>query len=123
MRILIVEDEELAVKKLTRMLLSIDPGLEIAAVTDSIVSTTGWLKNNEHPDLILMDIELSDGQSFEIFRRVEIKCPVVFTTSYDETAVKSFNLGEKEYLLKPIQKDELAFFLKKYSSSTQVSDT
>ena len=117
MRILIVEDEELAVRKLSKMLVGINPQIEITAVTDSIVSTTSWLKNNPTPDLILMDIELSDGQSFEIFRRVDISCPVVFTTSYDETAVKTFNLGEKEYLLKPIQKDELESYLKKYSPS------
>jgi two-component system, LytTR family, response regulator LytT len=114
MRLLIVEDEELAVKKLTRMLNALDPSLIIEGVTDSIQSSVEWLLANPSPDLILMDIELADGQSFEILKRVKISCPVIFTTSYDEPVVKTFHLSESEYLLKPIQKDELSTLLMKY---------
>ena len=114
MRILIVEDEDLAVRKLQKMLLAIDPELTISGITDSIRTTLEWLQNNPQPDLVLMDIELSDGQSFEILKKADISCPVIFTTSYDESAVRSFNLSEKEYLLKPIQKEELSALLSKY---------
>ncbi|WP_336516711.1 LytR/AlgR family response regulator transcription factor [Pollutibacter soli] len=121
MQILIVEDEDLAVRKLQKMLSLIEPRLNIAGVTDSIVSTVAWLKSNPVPDLIFMDIELSDGQSFEIFRRVQIDSPVVFTTSYDESSIKAFDLGSKHYLLKPIQKDELENIVRKFFHP--VSDT
>ena len=115
MSILIVEDEDLAVRKLSRMLMSLDPALVIEGVTDSIQSSVEWLNNNPSPDLVLMDIELADGQSFEILKQVNISCPVVFTTSYDESAVKTFKLSERDYLLKPIQKDELGAMLVKYA--------
>ena len=113
MKVLIVEDEELAVKKLRKTLASVDPNAEVAGVTDSIVATVNWIENNPLPDLILMDIELSDGQSFEIFNRVTIKCPVIFTTSYDEYALKAFKVNSVDYLLKPIQKEDLEAALQK----------
>ena len=81
MKILIVEDEELAVKKLQKTLLSIDRMVEVVGVTDSIKSTVEFLKQNPPPDLILMDIELADGQSFEVFNMVPVKNPVIFITS------------------------------------------
>ncbi len=81
MKILIVEDEELAVKKLQKTLAGVDAQAEVVGVTDSIKSTVDWLQENPSPDLILMDIELSDGQSFEIFSRTAVKSAVVFTTS------------------------------------------
>ena len=87
---------------------------EIAGTTDSIKSTVEWLQENPQPDLILMDIELADGQSFEIFNLAEIKCPVIFTTSYDEFALKAFKVNSVDYLLKPIQKDELRAALDKF---------
>nr|HNH20989.1 response regulator [Ferruginibacter sp.] len=87
MKILIIEDEELAVKKLHKMLIGIDDSIEVIANLDSIESSVEWLENNETPDLIMMDIELLDGQSFEIFNRVKVKSPVIFTTSYDEYAL------------------------------------
>ncbi len=114
MNILIVEDEELAVKKLQKTLLAVDPSASVAGVTDSIQSTVEWLNGNAQPDLILMDIELADGQSFEIFNQVEVKCPVVFTTSYDEYALKAFKVNTIDYLLKPVQKEELDAALNKY---------
>ncbi|HET9280014.1 MAG TPA: LytTR family DNA-binding domain-containing protein [Flavitalea sp.] len=114
MKILIVEDEELAVKKLQKTLVAVDEEAEVVAVTDSIKGTVDWLQNNSSPDLILMDIELADGQSFEIFNLVPIKTPVIFTTSYDEYALKAFKVNSIDYLLKPIQKEELQTAIDKY---------
>ncbi len=114
MRILIVEDEELAVKKIRKTLSDVDANADVVGVTDSIFATVDWLQNNPSPDLILMDIELSDGQSFEIFSRVPVKSAVVFTTSYDEYALKAFKVNSIDYLLKPIQKEDLEAALNKY---------
>lgn len=113
MKILIVEDEELAVKKIRKTLAGVEPDAEVVAVTDSILSTVNWLDENPAPDLILMDIELSDGQSFEIFNQTTIKSPVIFTTSYDEYALKAFKVNSIDYLLKPIQKEDLEAALQK----------
>ncbi len=113
MNILIVEDEDLAVKKLQKTLAAVDQESKVVGVAESIKSTVDWLKNNPSPDLILMDIELADGQSFEIFNLVEVNSPVIFTTSYDEFALKAFKVNSVDYLLKPIQKDELEAAIKK----------
>ncbi len=115
MTILIVEDEELAVKKLQKTLALVDESAKVIGVTDSIKSTVEWLGDNTAPDLILMDIELADGQSFEIFNLTEVKSPVIFTTSYDEYALKAFKVNSVDYLLKPIQKEELQAALNKFS--------
>jgi two-component system, LytTR family, response regulator LytT len=114
MQILIVEDEELAVKKLQKTLESVDAAAIICGITDSIESTVEWLQQNPTPDLVLMDIELADGQSFEIFNLTEVKCPVIFTTSYDEYALKAFKVNSVDYLLKPVQKEELQAALTKF---------
>jgi two-component system, LytTR family, response regulator LytT len=114
MKILIIEDEELAVKKLKKTLAAVDEDATVAGTADSIKSAVEWLQENPQPDLILMDIELADGQSFEIFNLVEVKSPVVFTTSYDEYALKAFKVNSIDYLLKPVQQDELAAALSKY---------
>jgi two-component system, LytTR family, response regulator LytT len=122
MRILIVEDEELAVKKLQKTLLAIDRMIEIVGVTDSIKSTVDYLKSNPPPDLILMDIELADGQSFEVFNMVPVKGPVIFITSYDEYALKAFKVNSVDYLLKPVQKEELEAALNKYKELNTVDN-
>ncbi len=113
MKVLIIEDEELAVKKLQKTLASVDATAEVVGVADSIRSSVSWLQQNPSPDLILMDIELADGQSFEIFDRVEVKSTVIFTTSYDEYALKAFKVNSIDYLLKPIQKEDLHAALEK----------
>lgn len=118
MKILIVEDEELAVKKLQKTLFSVDESAEVVGVTDSIKGTVEWLQTNTSPDLILMDIELADGQSFEIFNLMPVKIPVIFTTSYDEYALKAFKVNSIDYLLKPIQKEELQAALDKFKQVT-----
>ena len=122
MKILIVEDEELAVKKLQKTLLSIDRMVEVVGVTDSIKSTVEFLKQNPPPDLILMDIELADGQSFEVFNMFPVKNPVIFITSYDEYALKAFKVNSVDYLLKPVQKDELEAALNKYKELNVVDE-
>jgi two-component system, LytTR family, response regulator LytT len=114
MKILIVEDEELAVKKLQKTLAAIDSESIVVGITDSIKSSVEWLQQNPAPDLILMDIELADGQSFAIFNLTEVKSPVIFTTSYDEYALKAFKVNSIDYLLKPIQKEDLEAALKKF---------
>ena len=123
MQILIVEDEDLAVKKITKTLHEVNASAEIVGVTDSIDATAAWLQNNVTPDLILMDIELSDGQSFEIFSRIQVKSPVIFTTSYDEYALKAFKVNSIDYLLKPIQKEDLRAALNKYEQMKQAYST
>jgi DNA-binding LytR/AlgR family response regulator len=114
MQIFIVEDEELAVKKLQKTLQAIDADLDVVGAADSIAASVQWLQTNPKPDLILMDIELADGQSFEIFNLTDVKCPVIFTTSYDEYALKAFKVNSVDYLLKPVQKDELESAISKF---------
>ena len=113
MKVFIVEDEELAVKKLRKTLELVDTSAEVVGVADSIRASVNWLQNNPAPDLILMDIELCDGQSFEIFDKVEVKSTVIFTTSYDEYALKAFKVNSVDYLLKPVQKEDLDAALNK----------
>ena len=121
MNILIVEDEELAQKKLQKTLAAVDASATVVGITDSIQSTVDWLKTNNNADLILMDIELADGQSFEVFNLVDVKAPVIFTTSYDEYALKAFKVNSVDYLLKPVQTDELQAALVKYKKLADTS--
>ena len=114
MEVLIIEDEQLGVEKLSRLLTSIDPSIEIVGNTRSIKSSVEWLLQHKHPDIILMDIELTDGQSFGIFDHVTIKSMVIFTTSYDEYALQAFKVNSVDYLLKPIKREELKNALDKY---------
>jgi len=115
MRILIIEDEDLAVRKLQRTLHEIDPTISVAGVAPSVRESVSWLENNAKPDLILMDIELADGQSFDIFEQTEVSSPVIFTTSYDEYAIQAFKVNSIDYLLKPIQKADLQRSLQKFN--------
>src|SRR5215216_3491949 len=114
MKILIVEDEDLAVKKLKKTLQSVDEDATVVGEADSIKSSVEWLQSNPAPDLILMDIELADGQSFEIFNQTKVQSPVIFITSYDEYALKAFKVNSIDYLLKPVQKEDLQAALEKY---------
>jgi DNA-binding LytR/AlgR family response regulator len=116
MKVLIIEDEELAVKKLSKTLQAVDPLAEIVGVTGSVRESVNWLQGNPAPDLILMDIELADGQSFEIFDKTPVKSTVIFTTSYDEYALKAFKVNSIDYLLKPVQKEDLQAALEKLRS-------
>lgn len=114
MKIFIVEDEELAVKKLRKILQQVDETAEVVGDADSIKAAVNWLQTNADPDLILMDIELADGQSFEIFNLTPVKSPVIFITSYDEYALKAFKVNSIDYLLKPVQTEDLQAALEKY---------
>ena len=114
MNVLIVEDEDLAVRKLQKLVQEVDSTLSIVGVTPSIEDTVDWLQNNASPDLIFMDIELADGQSFEIFERADVRSTVIFTTSYDEYALQAFKVNSIDYLLKPIQREDLQRSLKKF---------
>jgi len=107
MNVLIVEDERIAADKLELMLREIDPGIRVLAKTGSIKESVKWLVKNT-ADLIFLDIQLSDGISFSIFEQVHINTPVIFTTAYDQYAIKAFQLNSIAYLLKPIRKSELA---------------
>jgi two-component system, LytTR family, response regulator LytT len=114
MNIFIIEDEPLAVQKIAKMLVEVEPNTKVLGTADGIESSVEWLQNNPTPDLILVDIELCDGQSFEIFNLIEIQSPVIFTTSYDEYAIQAFRVNSVDYLLKPIKKDDLSRALQKY---------
>ena len=114
MNILILEDEKLASEKLERTLLEVEPGANIIAKFQTITSAVEWLKNNTHPDLIFSDIRLLDGLCFEIFQQVKIDRPVIFTTAYDQYAIKAFEVNSIDYLLKPVQKEKLKASLDKF---------
>jgi len=120
MRVLIVEDETAAVRNLRSMLLYVEPQAEIAGVTDSVTGTVKWLTTNTVPDLILMDIHLADGDAFEIFDRVKVNAPVVFTTAYDKYALEAFHVYSIDYLLKPIQSDDLKRSLEKFKRISRI---
>jgi len=113
MTILIIEDEELTARKLQRLLLDVEPAAIIAGTTVSVDESVEWLRSNPQPDLIFMDIELADGQSFDIFGKVAVKSPVIFTTAYDEYAIKAFRVNSIDYLLKPIKEEDLRQALEK----------
>jgi DNA-binding LytR/AlgR family response regulator len=114
MNVLLIEDEELAAFRLTRLLTEIDPQVQIVQTMPSVETSVAYLQTNPALDLIFMDIELADGQSFEIFEQTSVPAPVIFTTSYDEYAIKAFKVNSIDYLLKPIKQPELAASLRKY---------
>jgi DNA-binding LytR/AlgR family response regulator len=114
MQVYIIEDEPLSLERLQKQLHEIDVSIHIAGTSDSIAGSVGWLQQNPPPDLILMDIELADGQSFEIFKTIEVQSAVIFTTYYDEYALKAFKVNSIDYLLKPVKKEELKKAIDKY---------
>lgn len=114
MKILLIEDENAAARRLEKLVMKVDSNAEVVAILDGIRNSVNWLKKNDHPDLILMDIHLSDGPCFKIFEEVEINIPVIFTTAYDEYALKAFEVNSVDYLLKPIKMEDLEQALKKY---------
>ncbi len=119
MRILIVEDETAAYENLVDILTEIDPAIQVAGYTESISQTVQWLQTNPVPDLILMDIHLSDGSAFSIFKSITLETPVIFTTAYDEYAIDAFKVNSIDYLLKPIKVDELRQALEKFRKLTR----
>lgn len=115
MNVLIIEDEALAAERLEKMLIELDPGIHVLEKLGSVKDSVRWLMTNT-PDLLFLDIQLSDGLSFSIFDRVTLNTPVIFTTAYDQYAIRAFELNSVYYLLKPIRKDELAQSLNKFKS-------
>ena len=113
--VIIIEDEKPSARRLQRMLSTID--IEVSAMLHSVKEAVEWFKANDHPDLILLDIQLSDGLSFEIFERVKVKSAIIFTTAYDEYALKAFKLNSIDYLLKPIDDDELESAIEKFKEN------
>lgn len=126
MKAAIIEDEPLAAKNLQRLLREIEPTIEVVVLLDSVSSAVSWLRSNTHPDLFFMDIQLSDGVSFEIFSQIAIEKPLIFTTAYDEYAIRAFKVNSIDYLLKPIDKRDLELALDKYhkyhENGTQIID-
>ena len=111
---LIIEDEKPAARLLQRKLEKLDVTVE--TMLHSVEESVEWFENNPHPDLIFLDIQLSDGLSFEIFEKIDIKSAIIFTTAYDEYALKAFKLNSIDYLLKPIDEDDLETAVSKYKS-------
>ena len=107
MRMVIIEDEPLAVERLQFLLQQYDPYSQVSASLESIEEAVRWLSDNPQPDLILSDIQLSDGSAFEIFKKVKIASPVIFTTAYDKYALDAFKVLSIDYLLKPFTADML----------------
>src|SRR5690554_294098 len=114
MNVLIVEDETAAYESLVLILKEIDPNIMVLGNTESVSQTIQWMSEKTIPDLILMDIHLSDGSSFLIFEHIEVEVPIIFTTAYDEYAIEAFKVNSVDYLLKPIKKFELERALDKF---------
>ena len=112
--IAIVEDERLSAERLKVLVQELSPEYSVVALLDSVESTIQWLKDNSSPDLILLDIQLNDGVGFDLLADDLISCPVIFTTAYDEYAVKAFKYNSIDYLLKPIDRAELENALEKF---------
>lgn len=114
MNIIIIEDEKPAARLLLRKVEQL--GYKVMSMLHSVEESIDWFSKNEHPDLIFLDIQLSDGLSFEIFEKVKIKSAIIFTTAYDEYALRAFKLNSIDYLLKPIDEDELKIAVDKFEA-------
>lgn len=114
MKVVIVEDERLASKRLEHLLKKLDPGIEVLQILESVDDAVNWFSQNTKPDLIFMDIQLDDGISFEIFDAVKIDAPVIFTTAYNEYAIRAFKVNSVDYLLKPIEQEALEMAIQKF---------
>jgi two-component system LytT family response regulator len=125
MKILIVEDEAAAARRLAKMVSELLPEALIVDQLESVTATVAWFKTHGQPDLMLMDIHLADGSCFEVFKQAEITCPVIFITAYDQYAIQAFKVNSIDYLLKPVKKEELEFSfekLKKIQPTAAVPD-
>ena len=116
MKTIIIEDENLTAKRLQSLLQKYDPSIEVLAMLPSVKESVTWLQQNEKPDIIFMDIHLEDDLAFRIFDQIELKVPVIFTTAYDEYMVQAFKVNSIDYLLKPVNYDDLVQALEKFKS-------
>lgn len=114
MKILIFEDEHLTAERLLQLLSKYPTEFEVLGVLESVNQGVEWFKNNAQPDLIFMDIQLTDGSSFEIFNEVKIEAPIIFTTAYDQYAIQAFKVNSVDYLLKPIDYSDLELAIQKF---------
>ncbi len=120
MKVLIIEDEQLAFERMVELLKKVDDSISICGNLDSVKASILWFRENELPDLIFMDIQLADGLSFEIFDSVQVECPIIFTTAYQEYAIKAFKVNSIDYLLKPIDYEELENAFTKFRKQSHV---
>lgn len=123
MKVLIIEDEILAAERLRELIMASFPETVILAQLDSISRAAEWFNNNAPPDLAFFDIQLADGLSFEIFEKAHVGCPVIFTTAYDEYALKAFKVNSVDYLLKPIDTNELRLAIEKFRQLHSINQT
>jgi two-component system, LytTR family, response regulator LytT len=121
MYILLIEDEEPAAKRLQKLILEINPSAQVSENIVSVTSAVKWLQQNNMPNLIISDVQLADGLSFEIFKTIEVTCPIIFTTAYDQYAIEAFKVNSIDYLLKPIKKEELKNAIEKFKKIQQAS--
>jgi DNA-binding LytR/AlgR family response regulator len=121
MKTVILEDESLAAKDLQKLLHQLEPGIEVQAILPGLTSAREWFSKNPEPDLLFMDIQLSDGVSFDLFNHKKLECPVIFTTAYNEYAIQAFKVNSIDYLLKPIDRVELKMALEKFKKLKQQS--
>ena len=120
MRVIIIEDEQLTAKKLVGLINELMPDAEVIGVLQSVSESVEWFRNNQMSELIFMDIHLSDDLSFSIFDSVKITCPIIFTTAYDEYALRAFEVNSLDYLLKPVSRDSLQRALDKLKRFSSV---
>jgi len=118
-KVLVIEDEKPAADWLKQLIVKFNPQISVLAVIDSVSGAVEWFQQHPAPDLVFMDIQLADGLSFEIFERVKVLCPVIFTTAYEEYAIKAFKVNSVDYLLKPISFNELEAAFQKFGNSVQ----
>jgi len=118
-KVLIIEDEKPAAEWLKQLIVKFDSQISILNVIDSISGAVEWFQKNQAPDLVFMDIQLADGLSFAIFEQVKVPCPVIFTTAYEEYAIKAFKVNSVDYLLKPIAYNELEASFQKFGTKQQ----
>ena len=116
MKAVIIEDEKTAADLLRNLINQLDENIEVVTTLQTVEDSIEWLENNQHPDIMFVDIHLADGSSFSIFEKTEVRCPIVFTTAYNEYALKAFEVNSIDYLLKPINKDDLQRALNKYKN-------
>lgn len=123
MRVIVIEDEKLAAERLIDLIYQYDSTIEVVARMDSVKRSVDWFNSHDHPDLAFFDIQLSDGLSFEIFEKTIIDCPVIFTTAFHEYAIRAFKVNSIDYLLKPIDEDELHVAINKFKQNQSITET
>ncbi len=123
MKIVILEDEKLSAEHLQTMLKRVEPSIEVLQIFDSVKKSVEYFKKNQEADLLFVDIHLADGISFELFSKVKIEVPIIFTTAYDEYAIKAFKLNSVDYLLKPIDIEELKVAIEKFKKGIQTKQS